>query len=167
MNKITRFRDITHLTKYGSSHINVELRDVPHMIETWQEDEYYKLKFNPDFQRGYVWTEDQQVAYVESLLRGGKPARTIYFNKPSWQSEIAETDYDDFVYVDGLQRITAVLKFINNEIKIFGSYYKEFEDSIPSNIGLMFSVNNLQTEKEVLKWYIDMNTGGTKHKMRK
>lgn len=73
------------------------------------------------------------------------------------------TQYDEFVCVDGLQRVTAVLKFINNEIKVFGSCYKEFKDHLPSNAELLFNVNNLQTEKEVLRWYVDMNAGGTPH----
>lgn len=29
------------------------------------------LKLNPDFQRGCVWTEQQQVDYIEYVLRGG------------------------------------------------------------------------------------------------
>ena len=40
---------------------------------------------------------------------------------PGWNGSIPSTQYDDLVCVDGLQRITAVLKFMNNEIKIFGS----------------------------------------------
>lgn len=163
MEKITRFRSIPRLTKYGNFQVNVELRDVPYMINKWQETEDYNLQLNPDFQRGHVWTETQQIAYVEFLLRGGKAARTIYFNKPSWGGSGTLTDYDDFVCVDGLQRITAVLRFMNNEIRVFGSYYNEFEDRLPSDIELMFNVNNLQTKKEVLQWYIDMNTGGTPH----
>ena len=39
---------------------------------------------------------------------------------------------------------------MNNEIKVFGSYYKEFEDRLPQNAELLFNVNNLQTEREVL-----------------
>ena len=69
----------------------------------------------------------------------------------------------DFVCVDGLQRITAVAKFLKNEIKVFGSYYKDFEDKIPLSIDLIFNVNDLKTEKEVLQWYVDMNAGGTPH----
>ena len=30
------------------------------------------LQFNPDFQRGHVWTEGQQIAFMEFLLKGGK-----------------------------------------------------------------------------------------------
>lgn len=82
---------------------------------------------------------------------------------PSWNGFTPSTQYDDFVCVDGLQRITAVLEFMSNEIKVFGSYYREFEDSMPSNAELFFNVNNLQTEKEVLQWYVDMNAGGTPH----
>lgn len=71
--------------------------------------------------------------------------------------------YDDFVCVDGLQRITAVTKFLKNEIKVFDSYYKDFEDKIPLSVDLIFNVNDLKSEKEVLQWYVDMNAGGTPH----
>lgn len=163
MNKITRFRDIPQLTRFGNWQINISLADLPYQIKKWQEDEYYNLQLNPKFQRGHVWTEQQQISYIEFVLRGGKPARTIYFNKPSWGGVSPSTQYDEFVCVDGLQRVTAVLKFINNEIKVFGSCYKEFKDHLPSNAELLFNVNNLQTEKEVLRWYVDMNAGGTPH----
>lgn len=73
-------------------------------------------------------------------------------------------EYKDYVCVDGLQRITAIQKFIHNEIKVFGSYYKEFEDSLRLLPNMMtLNVNNLKTRKEVLRWYIDMNSGGTPH----
>lgn len=82
-----------------------------------------------------------------------------------WNYEAAPSGtYKDFVCVDGLQRITSIQRFINNEIKVFGSFYKEYEDPRSLNTkGLIFHVNNLKTKKEVLQWYIDMNTGGTLH----
>lgn len=63
--------------------------------------------------------------------------------------------------MDGLQRITAYMRFYNNEIPAFGHYYKEFEDR-PKN-WIKLNVNNLKTRKEVLTWYLEMNTGGTPH----
>lgn len=162
MEKITKFKDIPQLTRTGNYQVNMPLRYIPDAIKKWQEDEWYNLQLNPNFQRGYVWTEEQQIKYIEYLLRGGKAANVIYFNQPSWQGA-AGTDYNDFVCVDGLQRLTAVLRFMNNEIKVFGNYYKEFEDKLPFDVELIFNINNLKTEKEVLQWYIDMNTGGTPH----
>lgn len=52
---------------------------------------------------------------------------------------------------------------MNNEIKVFGSYYKEFDDKLSFDVDLIFNINNLKTEKEVLQWYVDMNSGGTPH----
>lgn len=138
------------------------LRYLPDKIKEWEEDPWYGLQLNPDFQRGHVWTEEQQVKYVEYILRGGKSAKIIYLNKPSWQGGECG-NYDDFVCVDGLQRITAVLRFLNNEIKAFGYYYNEYEDKLPFEVDLLININNLKTEKEVLQWYVDLNEGGTPH----
>ena len=126
--KITKFKDIPQLTRAGSYNTNIPLTHMLKTISEWEQDEYYQLQLNPNFQRGHVWTEKQQIAFVEFLLRGGKSARVIYFNKPSWQMTKTVNDYDDFVCVDGLQRITAVTKFLKNEIKVFGSYYKRSEE---------------------------------------
>ena len=110
--KITKFKDIPQLTRAGSYNTNIPLTHMLKTISEWEQDEYYQLQLNPNFQRGHVWTEKQQIAFVEFLLRGGKSARVIYFNKPSWQMTKTVNDYDDFVCVDGLQRITAVTKFL-------------------------------------------------------
>ena len=158
-----KFKDIPQLTKEGSWQANMPMRYIFDKIKEWEEDKYYQLQLNPNFQRGHVWTEEQQVAYVEFLLRGGKSSKVIYFNKPSWQSSMIINGYDDFVCVDGLQRLTAIMRFLNNEIKVFDTYYKDFEDKLPMGIDLIFNVNNLKTEKEVLQWYVDMNAGGTPH----
>lgn len=165
MVKITKFRDIPQLTSVGNYQVNMPLEYIPDRIKEWQEDDYYKLQLNPDFQRGHVWSEDQQIAYIDYLLRGGQSARIIYFNKPDWQGGGGKLqgDYNDFVCVDGLQRLTAVLRFMNNEIKVFGTFFCEFEDRIPFDIDLLFNVNNLKTKKEVLQWYIEFNSGGTPH----
>jgi len=153
-----KYSYIQKYTSKGHYQIDASL----HYLEEWVTDgvENLNLQLNPDFQRGHVWTEEQQIAYVEHLLRGGESARVVYFNHPGWMTNWK----GDFVCVDGLQRITACLKFLRNEIKVFGKYYeKDFEDRIPFNIGLKINVNNLQTRKEVLKWYLEMNSGGTIH----
>ncbi len=118
------------------------------------------LDLNPDFQRGHVWTVDQQVAYVEFILRGGNSGRDVYFNHPGWMTNFK----GEFVIVDGLQRLTAARKFMNNEIPAFGCLYKDFEGAFPwSSVGFTFHINDLKTRAEVLQWYLDFNSGGTPH----
>jgi uncharacterized protein with ParB-like and HNH nuclease domain len=134
-------------------------------IKEWESDPYYRLELDPDFQRGHIWTEKQQTEFIEYFLSGGVSGRVIYFNKPSWQGQPID-DYDDFVCVDGLQRITAFKMFLSGEVKAFGQYRHEFGDDIrrcraASNLRL--NVNCLKTKKEVLQWYVQMNSGGTPH----
>lgn len=156
-----RFADIPQFTRTGSWECHFDVERLVRYIEELEKEE--GLQLNPDFQRGHIWTEEQQIAFMEYFFRGGKSGTTIYLNKPDWQSAGTVDGYNDFVCVDGLQRITAVKRFINNEIPVFGTYYREFEDKPRMLQCFKVNVNDLKTEKEVLQWYIDMNSGGTPH----
>ena len=153
-----KFTDIPKLTRSPPYHVNVGLD----YLRTWitEHEEELNLQLNPDFQRGHVWTREQQIKYMQFLLRGGNSGREIYFNMPGWMGDFN----GEFVCVDGLQRLTACLAFINNEVPVFGTYISEFEDRLRmSNVNLSVHVNNLKTKREVLTWYIEMNESGTIH----
>lgn len=159
--KYVRFKDIPKFTRDGNYSVDVDLRRIPQWIE--QEKDEANLNMLPEFQRGHVWSRDQQIAFIEFMLRGGK-VNPIYFNCPSWRFKVPDGLYDEYVCVDGLQRITAICAFIHNEITAFGSYFKDFEDpKFLNNITIKININDLKTEKEVLQWYLDINTGGTPH----
>ena len=134
-------------------------KTIEHFKETCEEFGY-KLELEPDFQRGHIWKEEQQIAYIEYIMRAGLGGREIYFNSPGWMY-----DYEgDMQLVDGLQRITAILKFMHNGLPIFnGNYLKDFEDKDWAirdlDYSVFFNVNNLKTRAEVLQWYLDLNSG--------
>lgn len=162
MEKITRFRDIPQFTRDGSWQSDFPIEYLVKFLDT--EIEELNLQLNPKFQRGHVWTEEQQVAWLEYFLKGGKSGRIVYFNNPSQHISVKDGLYNDYVCVDGLQRITAIQRFMNNEIKVFGSYYKEYEDTTRiATHTIKVNINDLKTEREVLQWYVDMNSGGTPH----
>ena len=118
------------------------------------------LDLEPDFQRAHVWTEQQQIAYVEYILRGGTTGKDIYFNHTGWHTDFRGS----YVIVDGKQRLRAVRRFIGNEIPIFGTYFQDFEDHIRVHHGRFhWHIASLQTREEVLKWYLDFNSAGTAH----
>lgn len=160
-----RFSDIPQYIDTGSWECNYDLVSLVGSIEKWCNgiDTNAKLEMNPDFQRGHVWNEQQQIAYIESLLRGGaKNARVIYLNDPNWMKH-SDRPYKSFVCVDGLQRYTAIKRFISNETKIFGNYYNQFEDTLRGKHDIRLNVNDLPTRRAVLQWYIEFNSGGTVH----
>lgn len=151
-----KWTEIPKLTKQGEHHVYYEYR---YFVEHIEDEIEQGLVLNPDFQRGHVWTEEQQVALVEYFLMGGNIG-VINLNAPNWPNV---SDDGTYVCVDGLQRITALMRFYHNEIKAFGHYYNEFEGRLSSDISVELRVNNLQTRKEVLQWYLEMNSGGTPH----
>jgi hypothetical protein len=180
-----KFRDIPMLTTAGSYEVNAPLDSLMYTIERYQKGDRAcaPLDLLPDFQRGHVWTQEQQIAYVEFFLRGGMTGRTIYLNCPNWGGfqKIPEGGYRDFVIVDGLQRLTALLAFVRGEIPAFEHYVRQktvvesvfgqyggpyFEDGLlqaDANFNLRININNLKTKKAVLQWYLEMNSGSTPH----
>ncbi len=158
-----KFKDIKQFTSDGNYRISVSFE---HLVRWIKDQQEYGLQLNPDFQRGYVWTEKQQIAWLEYAIRGGRSGRELYFNDPNWMGfDVNKDEYHDFVCVDGLQRITAIERFMNNEIQVFGTYFKDYEDPLwfRNNVHVDLVVNDLKSRAEVLQWYIDMNTGGTQH----
>jgi len=100
-----KYSDIPQFTSWGSYQVNMPLKYIKQRIEEWIAED--RLQLNPDFQRGHVWTDEQQVNYIEFLLKGGQSSRVIYFNHPGWMTGFK----GDFVCVDGLQRLTAVMRY--------------------------------------------------------
>jgi len=148
-----RFQDIPLIT-VAKYHVDIFW---DHM-ENWIEEE--DVDMNPDFQRDYIWNQNQKEQYVEWILRNGNSGKDIYFNHPGWFRE-----WDGrMVIVDGKQRIEAVFGFLNNEVKAYGYYNKEYSDKYRiMHCNFSVHVGDLKTRKEVLQWYLDMNTGGTIH----
>ena len=159
-----KFIDIEHYMTDGHYQVSIPMHDVPHYIRRYEEN--FGLQVNPDFQRGHVWTEDKQIAFVEHILKAGKGSNIIRFNNPFWMSgrKPRKNDYQDMVLVDGLQRVTAITRFVQNEIPAFGYLYNDYEDA-PSwtDHVLLFNVNNLKSREQVLQWYLEINAGGVVH----
>ncbi len=161
-----KFNEIPQYICDGNYQVNSSLQFLKQNISEWLDED--GLELNPDFQRGHVWNEEQQIKWMEYYFRGGKSGRILYFNAPWWGHFKKDVlPYKDFVLVDGLQRITSFLKFLDNKIPIFdGHYYKDFEGrlrSARSCDNIVFNVNSLPTKADVLEWYIQMNSGGTPH----
>jgi len=126
------------------------------MIERYVDK--FGLDLLPDFQRGHVWKREQQKLYVEFLLRGGSTNNVLYFNHPGWMNSFE----GDFVVVDGLQRLTALMQFLLGEFPVFYGIFADALD-LRGNWGVKFNINNLKTRKEVLTWYLEINENATPH----
>lgn len=156
-----KFSDIKQLTDRGDYSVNVSWAYLEKQIEEFHSSPG-GFDLDPDFQRGNVWTEEQQIKFVEYALRGGlkHSGSVILLNCADWDSGSEQP----IECVDGLQRLTAARRFMNNEIPAFGLFRNEFEGNLDRSI-VTFTVvvNKLRTRAEVLQWYLDINSGGTVH----
>jgi hypothetical protein len=95
-----------------------------------------KLKLDPDFQRKYKWDKDGWVRssrFIESCLMR-IPLPSCYF---------AEDEESRHMVIDGLQRLTTINRFFNDEFSLEGlTIFKDLEGKKFSELG------TLQTELE-------------------
>lgn len=149
-----RFSDIPQISMAGY-YCTYPWRDLKHVLANWG-DINHRVVLDPDYQRGNVWTKRQKQEYVEYILRGGISGKDIYWNCPGWMSDFR----GPMELVDGKQRVTTVLEFQENKFKVFGHYFKEYEDKLDLvRHTFTFHVNSIVNRADVIRWYLDLNSG--------
>ena len=151
-----KFKDIPQFP-FSAYRVDVSWKQLSNHIDRLREASGIILQ--PSFQRGLVWNQKQKIAYCEYQLQGGQSGKEVFFNCPSWMGSFS----DPLECVDGQQRIQAILDFLNNKIPVFDTFYQQFEDTLPYNVNLSFNVTRIKDRKELLKWYISLNKGGSYH----
>lgn len=85
-----------------------------------------ELSFNPCYQRGLVWSNEQKELFIKALLKGvTRLTPTYVFNGFSSNTKLYEV-------LDGKQRLTTLLEFVRSEFAVDGIYYKDwgYEDVV-------------------------------------
>lgn len=130
-------------------------------IEYIEEDiERQNIRLDVDYQRGHVWTREQQERFVGYLLQGG-PSPPIYINCINYEEE----GYKEVV--DGKQRISAVLEWLRGNISATLNDGRQIRHSDFTDHGLYPITLPLRrvflNRKETLEFYILLNSAGTIH----
>ena len=154
--------DIPKLTQYPPYKVNTRLSFLPNLVKSWLDDE--NLDLYPDFQRGHVWSNIQRVKFVEFILKGGKTS-PLYFNTNTPYISYTPTPINSFVIVDGLQRLTSLLLFLDDKLKVFDHLKSEIIDIdiLLRELYITILINDLPTKKQILQWYLEINSFGTPH----
>jgi Protein of unknown function DUF262 len=120
---------------------------------------------DPDFQREFVWSPEQQSRLIESVLMR-IPLPVFYF---------AETKDGKTIVVDGLQRITTFCRFINDEFKLThvadgnsslrGKTFSELEPKFKNRINrtnlILYIIDEKAPERAKLDIFERVNSGST------
>lgn len=135
-----------------------------------------ELELNPIFQRGNVWTQEQQIAFVENFLRRPQAVnRKIYFNDGKIFNKLTPNENNSFiakkwVCLDGLQRLTALLDFMDGKFACFDGQVTWDKIQKAPNKHEVLGDSDLEiyqlymrTNQEVIDFYVDFNSAGTPH----
>ncbi|WP_175623622.1 DUF262 domain-containing protein [Paenibacillus odorifer] len=130
---------------------------------------FHNYNLHPDYQRKRVWDIKRKSKLIESCL----------VNVPIPPVFLYETDYNKYEVMDGLQRISTIISFFNNEFKldglelwseINGSKFSELPEELRNLINrrylsaiIILKESNKSKERELeLKQFVfeRLNTGG-------
>lgn len=82
-----------------------------------EQNQLGKYNYDPPYQRKSVWTDEKQSYFIDSILRNF-PIPPIFLHRKI-DSETGRTSFD---VIDGKQRLTAIARFIGNEIPAANEY---------------------------------------------
>ena len=106
------------------------------------------IELTPDFQRNFIWDKTRQSKLIESILLG-LPFPSIYLSQ-----------YEDgrLTVVDGLQRLSTIKAFLNNELKLVNlEYLTESNGKFFSELEKVLSPLRLRrfTQTQIMCFVID------------
>jgi hypothetical protein len=82
------------------------------MVEQFEKN---ALLVNPDYQRGAVWSERQQVKFIDSIFRG-YPVPAVFIRAIEHQG--LRGAHTTFELIDGQQRLRACADFMSDKLKL-------------------------------------------------
>ncbi len=104
-----------------------------------------RLELQPDFQRNEVWSKAAQIALIDTILRN-IPIPKIYIKS------IIREEQTYRVVIDGQQRLTAILAFVENKLKLRTPHISFSEYN-----GMTFAELPEETRNQVLSYNLDFN----------
>lgn len=82
-----------------------------------EQNQLKKYNYDPPYQRHSVWSDEKQSYFIDSILRNF-PIPPIFLHRKI-DPNTGRTNFD---VIDGKQRLTAIARFINNEIPAANEY---------------------------------------------
>lgn len=110
-------------------------------VRDWNDS--CRLELRPDFQRNEVWSKAAQIMLIDTIIKG-IPIPKVYIKS------IIRDGNTYRVVIDGQQRLTAILKFVKNELALKKPYIGEHQDK-------KFSELPPEVQNQILRYKIDIN----------
>lgn len=116
-----------------------------------------ELRDNPDYQRGYVWGDEDRDLFIEAMFRGRELGLFIFVQFPS----------PDYFYdvLDGKQRLNCLKDFFQGRFRYEGRLWYEFSNHdraiVQSTMTQYVELDGGRMKRsELLEVFLEVNAGG-------
>ena len=121
----------------------------------------FGVDFNPDYQRGSVWDEEDREKLLDSIFAGREIGRFVFKQLPF---NPTNDDGNYYEIVDGKQRMLTLLAFYENRFPYKGVFYNDLSPQdknwfMDAPIGVA-ELDQNTTHAEVLEVFLALNEGG-------
>ncbi|PKG37337.1 DUF262 domain-containing protein [Psychromonas sp. Urea-02u-13] len=149
---------------------HLELLEAGKALDSSVSDQYVCGYPVPPFQRPLCWSNEQQVAFIESVWME-LPIGSLTIHAVDWDEELNDELKCDVLpmsawVIDGLQRLFTLQNFFDSKLKINGLYWSDLTRAEKRRFEQVKFTHNrvsLWDESIVKDLYNRMNFGGTNH----
>lgn len=111
---------------------------------------------NPDYQRDYVWSDEDKVALIDSIFSNIDIGKFVFVHNDYTSKYLYEI-------LDGKQRMNAILEFYENRFAYKGKYFNDL-CYLDQNHFLNYSIQEASIphndKKTILKYFLLLNRSG-------
>jgi len=113
------------------------------------------IDIEPDYQRGNVWGQDQQLALIDSIFDNVEIGKFVIITN-------REANYY-YEMLDGKQRLNTLVDFYENRFHWKGKYFNELswrDQGHFENYSISVGYVDNMTQKQKYEYFLKLNTGG-------
>lgn len=135
--------------------------DDPFVIDKDGNKQYY--------QRGYVWTEEQQKDLIRSIFNRLECGKIIVRRRDhNWvinEVKSGNTNARLFDVVDGKQRLNALKRYFNDELEVDGYYYTDLSEYARRKLEMLTPITycafkEKATDSDIIQAFLNVNYTG-------
>lgn len=157
-NSLMKMESINSQTKFANDELNKKLRYTNTSLDSIIGNYYFSgIDMNPEYQRELVWNLKDKEYLIESIFNNNDIGRFLLIKK-----EYQNND-SSYEILDGKQRLTTIIEYIENEFKYKGKYFSElsFMDRTKfKNKDIIIGYSDELKLEEKLKLFLATNKSG-------
>ena len=120
---------------------------------------FFGVDMSPDYQRGFVWTDDDREALIDSIFKNIDIGKFVFVERP-----FEGVESPGYEILDGKQRLSAIVDYFLNKYPYKGVYYNELCTAdkywFRNRMVSVAKVREDITEEQKLKYFLMLNTTG-------